>query len=57
MYKVKNRYNMMLTVNIPNEDALYFMPRETKELTEAQFNAMEVQAYINYGALLVLSVS
>jgi len=57
MYKVKNRMSMMLTVNIPEENALYFMSREVKELTENQFNAPETQAYIAYGALIVLSVS
>lgn len=57
MYKVKNRMQMMLTVNIPEEDALYFMSREVKELTEAQFNAPETQAYIAWGALIVISVS
>lgn len=54
MYTVKNRQNAPLVSNIPDEAAIYWMPKEIKTLTAHQYNAKEIQAGIRYGVLVVL---
>lgn len=51
---IKNRWNQPFIVNVPGEDALYFGPRESKIVTMDQYNAPEMQSYIEAGIFLVV---
>lgn len=57
MYKLRNRAQMMLTINIPDEPSICMNYRETREFTEHQFNAPETQAYLAFGSLILVSIS
>lgn len=54
---IKNRWNQPFTVNIPDQEALYFGPRESKQVTMEQYNAPEMQAYIAAGIFLVIRIA
>ena len=51
---IKNRWNQPFTVNIPGEDALYFGPRESKQVTMEQYKAPEMQSMIDASIFLVI---
>jgi hypothetical protein len=54
---VKNRLSAPLVVNVPDEPAVYFLAKETKELTSTQYNAPDMQNLIKLGYIIVLRIS
>lgn len=57
MITVKNRLNAPLVVNVPEQPAVYFLPKEIKVINNEQFNAPEMQRHIQLGNIIVLSIS
>jgi hypothetical protein len=57
MITVKNRLSAPLVVNVPDEPAVYFLAKETKDLTSSQYNAPDMQMYIRQGHIVVLRIS
>jgi hypothetical protein len=57
MVTVKNRLNGPLVCNVPDQDAVYFGPKEIKDLTHEQYNAPEIQGLIKQGYIIVLKIS
>lgn len=57
MVLVKNKLKQMLVINVPGEDALYFLSKQQKELTYTQFNAPEMKNHVDAGNIVVLRIS
>lgn len=57
MITIKNRLNQPLVINVPQEPAIYLFDKEKKTITNDQYNAPEMQRYIELDYILVLSLS
>jgi hypothetical protein len=51
---VKNKLRQPLVINVPNEDAIHFLAKEQKELTDEQFSAPELKRHVDLENIVVL---
>lgn len=61
MITVMNRLRQPLVFNVVTEKegdpaSIYFLAKETKEITTIQFNSPEIKSAINRGDILVLKM-
>lgn len=54
---IKNKLNQPLVINVPNEDAMIFLAKEQKEVSNDQFKAPEMKNHVDLGNLVVLRIS
>jgi hypothetical protein len=54
VFTVKNKLRQPLVINVPNEDAVHFLAKEQKVLTDTQFNSPELKRHIDLENIVVL---
>lgn len=57
MVTIKNKLNQPVVINIPGNESIIFLAKETKELTNDQFNAPEMQNHVDKGTMIVLKMN
>lgn len=57
MVSIKNKLNQPVVINIPEGDSIIFLAKETKDLTNDQFNAPEMQNHVDKGNMIVLRMN
>ena len=57
MVTIKNKLNQPVVINIPGEESIIFLAKESKDLSNEQFNAPEMQSHVDKGNMIVLKMN